>query len=64
MITKLPFINLFSELCALIAPEFFDSGATCMERVLREIDEWPPPNPGQVIHLMLMGVLFQVLHYF
>lgn len=31
-----------------------------MEAVVREIDQWPPPVPGQTVHLPLIGVLFQV----
>lgn len=53
-------VNLFNELCALIAPEFFDSGKVCMERIVKEISKWPAPDPGQVIHLPILGVLFQV----
>ncbi|XP_015599764.1 protein DENND6A isoform X2 [Cephus cinctus] len=59
MITKLPFINLFNELCALIAPEFFEVGDTVMDTVIQQVDQWPPPLPGQIIHLPIMGVLFQ-----
>ncbi|XP_001602662.1 protein DENND6A [Nasonia vitripennis] len=59
LVTRLPFVNLFSELCALIAPEFFDSGVMCMEKVIKEISKWPAPIPGQVLHLPLLGVLFQ-----
>lgn len=53
-------MNLFGELCALIAPEFFEMGNAVMEAIVREIDQWPPPIPGQVVHLPLIGVLFQV----
>ncbi|XP_029154831.1 protein DENND6A isoform X2 [Nylanderia fulva] len=59
IITKLPFVNLFGELCALIAPEFFEAGTALMEAVVREIDQWPPPVPDQTVHLPLIGVLFQ-----
>ncbi|CAL7936569.1 unnamed protein product [Xylocopa violacea] len=59
IITKLPFVNLFGELCALIGPEFFEMGSAVMEAIIREIDQWPPPTPGQVVHLPLIGVLFQ-----
>ncbi|XP_031834729.1 protein DENND6A [Nomia melanderi] len=59
IITKLPFVNLFGELCALIAPEFFEVGSAVMEAIVREIDQWPPPVPGQIVHLPLIGVLFQ-----
>lgn len=31
-----------------------------MERVIKEISKWPAPVPGQVLHLPLLGVLFQV----
>jgi len=31
-----------------------------MEAVVREIDQWPAPVPGQIVHLPLIGVLFQV----
>jgi hypothetical protein len=31
-----------------------------METVIKEINKWPPPVPGQVLHLPLLGVLFQV----
>ncbi|KAJ8676232.1 hypothetical protein QAD02_012018 [Eretmocerus hayati] len=59
LVTRLPLVNLYSELCALIAPEFFDSGETCMERIMKEVSKWPPPAPGQVLHLPLLGVLYQ-----
>ncbi|XP_011307173.1 protein DENND6A [Fopius arisanus] len=59
LISKLPFVNLFTELCALLAPEFFDAGNTIMDVAIREIDNWPQPLPGQLIHLPLLGVLFQ-----
>ncbi|XP_043281251.1 protein DENND6A [Venturia canescens] len=59
IISKLPFVNLFGEVCALLAPEFFDSGPKVMEVAVQEIDQWPPPVPGQTIHLPLIGTLFQ-----
>jgi len=33
-----------------------------MEVVVREIDQWPAPVPGQIVHLPLIGVLFQVCY--
>ncbi|XP_034948891.1 protein DENND6A [Chelonus insularis] len=59
IISKLPFVNLFSEICALVAQEFFDAGNKIMEVAIREIDQWSPPVPGQLITLPLLGVLFQ-----
>lgn len=63
IISKLPFVNLFGEVCALLAPEFFDSGSKVMEVATKEIDQWPPPVPGQTIHLPLLGTLFQVRNF-
>lgn len=60
IISKLPFVNLFSEICALIAQEFFDAGSKLMEVAIHAINQWPPPAPGLIIHLPLLGVLFQV----
>ena len=53
-------MNLFGEVCALIAPEFFEMGNKVMEAIVTEIDRWPSPTPGQIVHLPLLGVLFQV----
>ncbi|XP_012277612.1 protein DENND6A [Orussus abietinus] len=60
IVTKLPFINLFGEICSVIAPEFFETGTPALERIIKQIDQWPPPLPGQTVHLPLMGVLFQM----
>lgn len=62
--SKLPFVTLFNELCALIAQEFFDAGDPIMEVATREIDQWASPIPGRLIHLPLLGVLFQVSKHF
>ncbi|KAK0078445.1 hypothetical protein PV325_002477 [Microctonus aethiopoides] len=59
IMSKLPFVTLFNELCALIAQEFFDAGDPIMEVATREIDQWASPIPGRLIHLPLLGVLFQ-----
>ncbi|XP_044576339.1 protein DENND6A [Cotesia glomerata] len=62
IVSMLPFVNLFGELCALLAQEFFESGNTgntIMEVAIREIDQWLPPTPGELINLHLLGVLFQ-----
>ena len=64
IVTRLPFVNLFTEFCALIAPEYFDCGEKCMHRIISEISKWPSPVPGQVVHLPLLGVLFQVCNSF
>lgn len=60
MISKLPFVNFFTEVVALIAPKFFEMGNSAMDAIVNEIADWPAPVPGDVVHLPLMGVLFQV----
>ena len=58
--TRLPFVELFQELMAVIAPEFFDKGSVCLEISAKEIDQWPRPVPGLLLNLPLLGTLFQV----
>ncbi|KAI9557512.1 hypothetical protein GHT06_017340 [Daphnia sinensis] len=60
IVTRLPFVELFQELMAVIAPEFFDKGSICLEISAKEIDQWPRPVPGIVLNLPLLGTLFQV----
>lgn len=59
LISKLPFVNFFTEVVALIAPKFFEMGNSAMDAIVNEIADWPAPVPGDVVHLPLMGVLFQ-----
>ncbi|XP_055251542.1 protein DENND6B isoform X2 [Moschus berezovskii] len=47
-------------LLGLVAPEFFDKLAPCLEAVCNEIDQWPVPAPGQTLSLPVMGVVLQV----
>nr|SVE78755.1 EOG090X031T [Daphnia lumholtzi] len=60
IVTRLPFVELFQELMAVIAPEFFDKGSICLEISAKEIDQWSRPVPGIVLNLPLLGTLFQV----
>lgn len=32
----------------------------CVPAVCNEIDQWPPPVPGQTLNLPVMGVVIQV----
>ncbi|XP_058529864.1 protein DENND6B isoform X2 [Ochotona princeps] len=47
-------------LLSLLAPEYFDKLAPCLEAVCNEIDQWPAPVPGQTLNLPVMGVVLQV----
>ena len=60
IVTRLPFVELFQEVMAVIAPEFFDKCSVCLEISAKEIDQWPRPQPGLVLNLPLLGTLFQV----
>nr|XP_056702655.1 protein DENND6B [Euleptes europaea] len=60
LVSRLPYVNLFQCLLQLIAPEYFDKLDPCLEAVCSEIDQWPPPEPGQTLNLPVMGVVIQV----
>lgn len=60
LVSRLPYVNLFQSLLQLIAPEYFEKLEPCLEAVCNEIDQWPPPVPGQTLHLPVMGVVMQV----
>ncbi|XP_062347473.1 protein DENND6B isoform X1 [Cinclus cinclus] len=60
LVSRLPYVNLFQYLLQLIAPEYFDKLEPCLEAVCNEIDQWPPPVPGQTLNLPVMGVVIQV----
>ncbi|XP_058424035.1 protein DENND6B isoform X3 [Diceros bicornis minor] len=60
LLSRLPFVRLFQALLSLIAPEYFDKLAPCLEAVCSEIDQWPAPMPGQTLNLPVMGVVLQV----
>ncbi|XP_053113227.1 protein DENND6B isoform X2 [Hemicordylus capensis] len=60
LISRLPYVTLFQSLLQLIAPEYFDKLDPCLEAVCSEIDQWPPPVPGQTLNLPVMGIVIQV----
>uniref|UniRef100_A0A803T1U6 UDENN domain-containing protein n=1 Tax=Anolis carolinensis TaxID=28377 RepID=A0A803T1U6_ANOCA len=60
LVSRLPYVNLFQSLLQLVAPEYFDKLEPCLEAVCSEIDQWPPPVPGQTLNLPVMGVVIQV----
>lgn len=60
VLTRLPFISLFNEVCGIIAPEYFDNGLKSIEAACHEIDRWQLPLPGNTLKLPLFGHLIQV----
>ncbi|XP_046405292.1 protein DENND6B [Ischnura elegans] len=59
LISRFPFVNLFTEVCALIAPEYFDNGEPSIEAACHDIDQWPAPVPGELVNLPLLGTVIQ-----
>ncbi|CAH0391180.1 unnamed protein product [Bemisia tabaci] len=59
IISRLPFINLFTELCGIIAPEFFNHGLESITAACHDIDRWPSLSPGHSVVLPIFGSLIQ-----
>lgn len=60
LLTKLPLVNLFSQVNSVIARRFYDKGEVSLEVACHDIDQWPLPMPGNTLDLPLLGHLFQV----
>lgn len=59
LLSRLPFINLFYEVLALIAPKYFAGGESVIQNACLDISNWPPLQAGECIQLPLLGTLFQ-----
>ncbi|XP_072027422.1 protein DENND6A-like isoform X2 [Amphiura filiformis] len=60
LLSRLPYITLFSNLVSIIAPEYFDNGEPTIEAACHDIDQWPAPVPGETLHLPIMGCVLQL----
>lgn len=60
LLTRLPFINLFYELCAVIAPAYFESDETILNHVCHEISSWPALQTREPLTLKLLQQTFQI----
>lgn len=60
ILTRLPFINFFYELAALIAPIYFDNGLPCLETACDNITQWPRLAAGKPLTLQLLGNVYQI----
>ncbi|XP_074609232.1 protein DENND6A-like isoform X1 [Acropora palmata] len=60
LISRLPYVNLFSEVMQFVAPNFFENGELSLEAVCHDIDQWPYPEAGHTLQLPLMGNVLQV----
>ncbi|OXB54859.1 hypothetical protein ASZ78_010633 [Callipepla squamata] len=59
LISKLPYVHLFRSVLKQIAPEYFEKSEAFLEAVCSDVDRWPPPVPGEVLHLPIMGVILK-----
>ncbi|XP_067025199.1 protein DENND6A-like [Acropora muricata] len=60
LISRLPYVNLFSEVMQFVAPNYFENGELSLEAVCHDIDQWPYPEAGHTLQLPLMGNVLQV----
>lgn len=62
IVTRLPFFNLFYELVAQLAPQYFDEGQMVLERACKQIAEkWPQLQAGVTLKLPLFNVCYQTV---
>lgn len=59
LLSRLPFVNLFSEVLALIAPKYFAGGESVLHNACLDISNWPALQAGECIQLPLLGSIFQ-----
>ncbi|NXA33370.1 DEN6A protein, partial [Eudromia elegans] len=60
LISKLPYVHFFRTILKQIAPEYFEKSEAFLEAVCSEIDRWPPPVPGEILHLPIMGIVMKL----
>ncbi|XP_055619343.1 protein DENND6A [Toxorhynchites rutilus septentrionalis] len=60
LLSRLPFVNLFYEICSLIAPSFFASGEPTLEAVCDNICHWPSLMAGENLSLHILGSVYEV----
>lgn len=61
IMTRLPFFNLFYEMCSLLAPEYFREGISVLERACDQICQWPSLQAGQSLSLPLLRTVYQTV---
>lgn len=57
VLSVLPLVGLFTRVLEILAPEYFECGPTSLEAACHHIDQWPPPSPGNLLVLPLLGRL-------
>ncbi|CAI8051071.1 Protein DENND6A [Geodia barretti] len=60
LLTRLPYITFFNFIIQRIAPEYFTHGLASLEAACGNMNQWPPPRPGQQLHLPILGQIIYV----
>uniref|UniRef100_A0A182XZE2 Uncharacterized protein n=1 Tax=Anopheles stephensi TaxID=30069 RepID=A0A182XZE2_ANOST len=60
LLTRLPFVNLFYELCSVIAPSYFSTGEPTLESVCDSVCKWPSLLTDEPLQLHLLGSVYEV----
>uniref|UniRef100_A0A2M4AG46 Putative heat shock 70 kDa protein 1b n=1 Tax=Anopheles triannulatus TaxID=58253 RepID=A0A2M4AG46_9DIPT len=60
LLTRLPFVNLFYELSAVVAPAYFETGEPTLESVCDSICRWPSLLSDEMLPLQLLGNVYEV----
>ncbi|TKY90668.1 hypothetical protein EX895_000666 [Sporisorium graminicola] len=55
ILSHLPLVGLFSEVVARLGPLYFEHGMSMFEAFANDIMSWPPPQPGTILTLPLLG---------
>ncbi|XP_052862590.1 heat shock 70 kDa protein [Anopheles cruzii] len=60
LLTRLPFVNLFYELSAAIAPAYFATGEPTLEAICDAICKWPSLLGDELLSLQVLGSVYEV----
>ncbi|KAI1294712.1 Protein DENND6B [Halotydeus destructor] len=60
LLSRLPFVTLFTSAVSVLALRFFEEGESSLKEACADIDQWPPPVPGSNVQLPLSGISIQV----
>lgn len=61
LLTRLPFVNFFYEICAVIAPAYFDDGEKVLNHICHEINNtWPALQPKEQLVIKILDQTFQI----
>ena len=59
VLTELPFSNVFSALCRIVGPLYFDIGIEAFREIMEEVRRWPVAELGGTMELHVNGMLLR-----